>query len=134
MSPSIRSVLRTGANTLVGLALLPTLSSATLLYVASYTGTVTTLNLTTTTCGQPSLEFVASSGACAPNPSWLTLDKSTSTLYCLNEGINFPNGSLASFQTSASGALTPLSNITTPWGPVNGVIYGKKGDGLVLAE
>ncbi|KAB5532665.1 Lactonase, 7-bladed beta-propeller-domain-containing protein [Coniochaeta sp. 2T2.1] len=131
---SIRSLLQAGASTLVGLALLPTASSATLLYVASYSGTVTTLNLTATTSGSPSLQSVASSPGCGPNPSWLTLDKATSTLYCLNEGLNSPNGSLASLGTSTNGVLTLKSNVTTPLGPVSAVIYGKGRSGIALAE
>lgn len=134
MSLSLRSLLQTGASTLIGLALLPSASSATLLYVASYVGTVTTLNLSATTSGQRSLDFVAVSPGCGPNPSWLTLDKAKSTLYCLNEGLDSPNGSLASFRISAAGVLTPLSNITTPSGPVSGVIYGTNGAGIALAE
>jgi 6-phosphogluconolactonase (cycloisomerase 2 family) len=131
---SLRSILQAAASTLAGLALLPSASSATMLYAASYAGTVTTLNLTTATSAQPSLESVASSGGCGPNPSWLTLDKATSTLYCLNEGLTAPNGSLASLHTSPNGALTPLSNITTPLGPVSGAIYGSNASGIALAE
>jgi len=132
MSP--RSLLQAGARTLAGLALLPGASSATLLYVASYAGTVTTLNLTGTTPGHASLELVGSSTGCAPNPSWLTLDKATSTLYCLNEGLNTPNGSLAELGTSPSGELSLRSTVTTPSGPVSGVIYGSNGSGIALAE
>ncbi|KAB5523984.1 Lactonase, 7-bladed beta-propeller-domain-containing protein [Coniochaeta sp. 2T2.1] len=131
---SLRSLLQAGASTLVGLALLPTASSATLLYVASYSGTVTILNLTATTSGSPSLQSVAFSPGCGPNPSWLTLDKATSTLYCLNEGLSSPNGSLASFGTSTNGVLTLKSNVTTPLGPVSAVIYGNGRSGIAMAE
>lgn len=133
-SMSFRSLLRAGTSALAGLALLPSASSATMLYVASYAGTVTTLNLTTTPSGQPSLESVASSTGCAPNPSWLTLDKATSTLYCLNEGLDTRNGSLASLQTLPNGDLTLRSTTTTPSGPVSGVVYGSDGSGIALAE
>ena len=130
---SLRSLLQAGASTLMGLALLPAASSATLLYVASYSGTVTTLNLTIPS-GSPSLRSVASSPGCGSDPSWLTLDKATSTLYCLNEGRSSPNGSLASFGTNLSGSLTLKSSVTTPDGPVSAVIYGKGGSGIALAE
>jgi 6-phosphogluconolactonase (cycloisomerase 2 family) len=131
---SLRSLLQAGASILGGLALLPGACSATLLYVASYSGTVTTLNLTATTSGPPSLASVASLHGCGVSPSWLTLDKATSTLYCLDEGLSTPNGSLAALRTSPSGELTLLSSILTPNGPVSGVIYGSNGSGIALAE
>ena len=116
---------------------LPHASSATLLYVSSYSGTITTLNLTgaTTTTGAPaSLQFIASTTDCAPNPSWLTLDYPNSTLYCTNEGINSRNGSLSAFKTNDDGTLVHLDTVTTIQGPVSAAIYGEGGRGLALAE
>ena len=117
---------------------LPHASSATLLYVSSYSGTITSLNLTdatTTTGGAPaSLQSIASTTGCAPNPSWLTLDYPNSTLYCTDEGLSSPNGSLSAFKTSAAGTLVHLDTVTTILGPVSAVIYGDGGRGLALAE
>jgi hypothetical protein len=36
--------------------------------------------------------------------------------------------------TSPSGILTEVGNLTTPSGPVSGVIYGRGDSGLALAE
>ena len=45
-------------------------------------------------------------------------------LFCLNEGLTAPNGSLSSFTVNPDGSLTHVQNQTTISGPVNGVIYG----------
>jgi 6-phosphogluconolactonase (cycloisomerase 2 family) len=121
-----------------GAALAP-LASATLLYVSSYAENVTTLSLTLPKrMGQRatngSLKTIAVNGGCAPNPSWLTLDSATSTLYCTNEGLSTPNGTLASFKTSKNGTLTLLDVVDTLSGPVSSVVYCEHGKGLAVAE
>ncbi|KAH6659535.1 Lactonase, 7-bladed beta-propeller-domain-containing protein [Truncatella angustata] len=111
-------------------------SSATLLYVSSYAGTVTTLNLTlpsvdnTTTAA---LEAISSSTGCASSPSWLTLDSTKSVLYCTDEGLTTPLGSLSSFQTNSDGNLVQLDQLSVISGPVSAIIYGG-GEGLALAQ
>ncbi|KAL1845853.1 hypothetical protein VTK73DRAFT_423 [Phialemonium thermophilum] len=109
-------------------------SSATLLYVASYAGNITTLNLTLHSNTSGSLHAVSSTDGCAPNPSWLTLDRANSTLYCLDEGLNVHKGTLSSYKTSEDGTLARLDKVDTIWGPVYGAIYGSGGRGLALAE
>lgn len=103
---------------------LTTLTSATNLFVASYAGTVSTLQLTGKN-NNYSLSTTSVSNECAPNPSWLTIDASHGVLYCLNEGLTTPNGSLSSFIIEPrTGLLTHVQNTTVPSGPVNGVIFG----------
>jgi hypothetical protein len=117
---------------------LPYSSSATLLYVSSYAGTITTLSLSlpasSNATGEGHLRAIASTQGCAPNPSWLTLDYPKSILYCADEGLTGPNGTLSSYKTSENGTLVQLDKIDTLSGPVSTVIYGTGGRGLALAE
>jgi 6-phosphogluconolactonase (cycloisomerase 2 family) len=109
--------------------------SATDLFVSSYAGNVTTLSLGFTN-GSYSLEATSASSECGPNPAWLTLDAARGTLYCLNEGLTTPNGSLSSFTINGDGSLKHVQNTTTLNGPVSGVLYGHAaGDrGIALAH
>ncbi|KAI1150652.1 putative isomerase YbhE [Nemania diffusa] len=107
-------------------------TSATLLYVTSYAGTITTLDLVegaTTT-----LETVASTTACGANPSWLTLDYSKSFVYCLDEAWGQPTGSVTSFYTHRNGSLTALAKAELIAGPVNIAEFGVGGHGLAIAS
>ncbi|TFB03612.1 putative 6-phosphogluconolactonase [Trichoderma ghanense] len=111
------------------------LASASLVYVSSYSQTVTTLNYTHgQNTGIQKLNPVAVSQGCSDNPSWLTLDATDSILYCINEGLNTPNGALTAFKTSASGSLQQLGQSSTPNGPVSGVVFGNNRHGLALAH
>jgi len=111
---------------------LPSLSSATLLYVTSYAGTVTTLNLTTSSPRNPaSLQSIATSTECGPQPSWLTLVGPN--LYCLDEAWGQLNGSVSSFKVT-DGKLTFLDKATTIGGPVSAIVYGEGGRGLAIAD
>jgi hypothetical protein len=125
---ALRTLFKAGTLALA----LPSATSASLLYVASYAGNVTTFNLTLST--EASLDVVATTDGCAPNPSWLTLDYPNATLYCLDEGLSTVNGTLSSYSTKDDGSLVQLDKVNTINGPVNGAIYGTNGHGLVLAE
>jgi 6-phosphogluconolactonase (cycloisomerase 2 family) len=105
------------------LSALSAAASATDLFVSSYAGDVTTLSLGRSN-GSYSLNATSASSECGPNPAWLTLDVSRGTLYCLNEGLTTPNGSLSSFTINRDGSLKHVQNTTTLNGPVSGVIYG----------
>jgi len=98
-------------------------TSATNLFVSSYSGNVTTFSLTESN-GTVSLNSTFSNSDCGPNPSWLTIDASRGLLFCLNEGLTAPNGSVSSFIINRDGSLDHVKNETTISGPVNGVIYG----------
>ncbi|CAK3784484.1 hypothetical protein DOTSEDRAFT_57285 [Lecanosticta acicola] len=108
---------------------------ATRLLVADYGGNVTTLTLSETN-GTYSLQKTAASQACAPNPSWLTIDAGRGEVYCLNEGLYTVNGSLSSLLINEDGSLKAVQNTTTPSGPVSGIIYGTPSSqqGIVLAH
>ncbi|KAK4960826.1 hypothetical protein LTR66_012854 [Elasticomyces elasticus] len=105
------------------LAAITATASATNLFVSSYAGNITTLSLTEHK-GLFSLEKVFFNGGCAPSPSWLTLDRGRGTLYCLDEGLPVPNGSLSSYLIRPDGSLTQVERADTLNGPVSGVLYG----------
>jgi len=105
----------------------------TMIYVSSYSGNITTVEVTPNGNRSVLLETIHMNPGCAPNPSWLTLDQHTSTLYCADEGLSTPtNATFSSFQTSPyrNGTISLLSRITT----LNGGVYSKiYGSGNVLA-
>lgn len=111
-------------------------SSAVLLYVASYSGTVTTLNLTLPIGDEIAvLEAVSSTDGCAGSPSWLTLDYANSVLYCTDEGLTSgEEGSLSAFSTNEDGSLELLDKVSTVLGPVSAVVYGHDSRGLAVAH
>ncbi|GAB7353491.1 hypothetical protein MBLNU459_g3941t2 [Dothideomycetes sp. NU459] len=92
------------------------LVSATNLFVSSYAGNITSLSLTERN-GSYTLAKTYTNLGCAPSPSWLTLDASHGTLYCLDEGLTTPNGSLSSYTIAADGELTLVNRATTISGP-----------------
>ncbi len=114
-------------------------TATSLVYVSSYAGTVTTLNLTIPAPGggdSASLTSLASTADCGPNPSWLTLDRTRAALYGTDEGRGRPDGHLVAFRTGAGprGGLATLDRVTTLGGPVSTVVYGAGGMGLAVAE
>lgn len=112
-------------------------TASKLLYVSSYAGTITTLNMTDTTPSggnAPAMKAISTNQGCSPSPSWLTLDYKNAALYCVDEGLSTPGGSLSSFRTNCDGSLKNLGKITTAGGPVSAVIYGAKGHGLAMAH
>lgn len=115
-------------NSLAVLSAAPLLASATNLFVSSYAGTITTLSLaaqnTTSRSHTYALTSIYSNTGCSPSPSWLTLDPTSQILYCLDEGLTTPNGSLSSYSIAPSGNLTQIEKQATISGPVSGVIYG----------
>lgn len=106
---------------------------ATNLYVSSYAGTITSLQLNQERDGSFSLSEVAVNDGSYPNPSWLTKDEYNDVVYCVDEGLTVPNGSLASYKTSASGVLTQIDRHTVISGPVSSIVYNG-GKALAVAH
>lgn len=107
---------------------------ATNLFVTSYAGTITSLALTERK-GVYNLAQAFTTGDCGPNPSWLTIDANRGLLFCLNEGLSTPNGSLSTFKIEEDGNLNHVQNTTTISGPVSSVIYGRSEKrGIALAH
>ncbi|KIW62143.1 hypothetical protein PV04_10344 [Phialophora macrospora] len=102
---------------------LGTTTSANHLFVSSCGGNITTLSLTESN-GTMSLESTFFNADCRPNPLCLTLNVGRGMLFCLDEGLTAPNGSLGSFTINRDGSLNHVKNETTISGPVTGVIYG----------
>jgi 6-phosphogluconolactonase (cycloisomerase 2 family) len=113
------------------LSSLVTSAAAVNLYVSSYAGTITSLQLSHSSHGSYSLTQVAVNEGSAPNPSWLTKDEYNDVVYCVDEGLTVPNGSLASYKTSPSGQLTKIDRHTVISGPVSSVVYNG-GRGLAV--
>ena len=98
------------------------------LYVASYSGVVTTLSLKGRT-----LVTTNTTEGCGGSPSWLTRHY-RSVLFCLDEGLNSDVGRLSAFEIDDDGNLEKLDDITTEFGPVSAVDFGDESDGLALAH
>lgn len=118
---------------LLPLGSLVTSSLATNLYVSSYAGTITSLQLTRLGDDSFSLTEVDVNTGSQPNPSWLTKDEYNDVVYCVDEGLTVPNGSLASYRTSASGKLSQIDRHSVISGPVSSVVYNR-GEALVVAH
>ncbi|KAH8678802.1 Lactonase, 7-bladed beta-propeller-domain-containing protein [Tricladium varicosporioides] len=97
-------------------------TGSTKLYVSSYAGTITSLDLSKTAGGY-SLKSVAVNTGSAPSTTWIEKDPTKSIIYVLDEGFTSPNGSFAAYTTSASGALTQINRLMTLGGPVSSVLY-----------
>lgn len=106
------------------LLLLSATASAVNLFVADYSGNVTTLSLTAQD-GNYTLTKTYANDGCAPNPSWLDIDAANGLLYCLNEGLTTANGSLSTFSIARDGSISLIQNTTTLSGPVSSTVYGE---------
>ncbi|OAA47629.1 Lactonase, 7-bladed beta propeller [Metarhizium rileyi] len=104
-----------------------------MLYVSSYSGKITTLVPGVLEKGV-GLSKVSSTDECGASPSWLTLNRANSTLFCINEDLASGKGSISSFKTSAKGSLTSLGKTDTTGSPVSGVLYGPGKSGLAVAH
>lgn len=119
-------------TTVTTVALALTVSAAKL-FVSSYTGNITTLELTQSK-GTYSLTQIQVSRGCAPNSSWLELDKKHGNLYCVDENFAGPNGSLHSFKVNQeSGALKEVNCADIPLAPVHSTIYTNPKGAQLLA-
>jgi hypothetical protein len=109
-------------------------SGATInLYVSSYVGTITSLQLSQHRNGSYSLNTVAVNHGSEPSPSWLTKDEFNDFIYCVDEGLSVPNGSLASYKTSKEGKLTQIDRHSVIKGPVSSIVFNA-GKALAVAH
>ncbi|KID71044.1 3-carboxymuconate cyclase, partial [Metarhizium hybridum] len=104
-------------------------AAANVLYVSSYSGKVTTLDLNSAISPSyrasdnvPVLKAISSTDGCAVSPSCLTLDHAHSTLFCIDEALPSDKGSLSSFKTNSNGSLTALNKAVTLGGPGAGAL------------
>jgi 6-phosphogluconolactonase (cycloisomerase 2 family) len=101
------------------LGLGPSSSISAILYATHYSGTVTVLSLSGN-----SLTVVSSTKTCGTQPSWLTLDSASRTLYCLDEFNYGAGGTLSTYSASSSGTLTQTAKINIPGNGVHSTLYG----------
>ncbi|MCJ1329021.1 hypothetical protein MMC10_005698 [Thelotrema lepadinum] len=104
------------------------------LWTSDYSGNLSSLSFTGCE-GAYTLQKTHSAVTCGAAPSWLTLDPTSSTLYCVDESTT-KNGSLWAYSMDSLGALTAkAANISTTPGPVNSGLYGgsKQNSFLALA-
>ncbi|ORY19769.1 Lactonase, 7-bladed beta-propeller-domain-containing protein [Clohesyomyces aquaticus] len=100
------------------------------LYVSSYSGNVTTFELTPGV-GAASLKTLSVSTECGGVPTWLDLQGSD--LYCVDEGWLTPNASVNTLKVSPDGSLKRTSKVDTIQGPVSDQTYNK-GKAVALAH
>jgi hypothetical protein len=93
------------------------------LFVSSYAGTITPLELSKKSTAY-SLDVVAISRECTPNPSWITLDRGGSVLYCTELGVRTENGTLNTLSIQNDGSLRKVDSIPTLIGAAFAGIYG----------
>jgi 6-phosphogluconolactonase (cycloisomerase 2 family) len=111
------------SSLLLGLA--AGIGRATNLYVSSYSGDITSLSLTSEN-GAYDLKAVYTNDGCSTSPSWLELDQARGYLYCSDEGLSTPNGTLSSYSVAKDGKLTQIQKADVISGPVSSVIYGDR--------
>ncbi|KAI9790040.1 MAG: hypothetical protein M1835_001261 [Candelina submexicana] len=111
-------------------------SAAANLYVGSHSGLITPFNFAKHDNGTYDLSTVAETNFSAPSPGWLTLDSNSHVLYSVDQGVNAPNGSLNSFNTSPNGTLTPILRLPTITDGVFSRIisFGSQKQALVIAH
>lgn len=119
--------LQRGTTAAIALAIFGTLPSATatILYVANYLESITSLELTGS-----DLRVVAQTSGCGKVSSWLTHDPDTNRLFCMDESL--PNGTVSSFETRDDGSLSRLAIVDTIGGTVASTLFGQ-GNGLAVA-
>ena len=100
---------------------LATLTSAATIHVASYAGPITSFNFTRKDSKTFSLDKIGSDNSCGPNATWLDLDNVNKNLFCLDEGISLPNGSVNSFQIQAGGTLKHIARQSTLAAPAQSI-------------
>ena len=102
-------------------------ASSTLLHAASYSGLITTLNLTLpdsdSDSSSASLATVSETDACGGSPAWLEVDDGV--VYCSDEGLTTVTGSVAMLR--GGGGLEGLGRLETAQGPVSSVRFGESG-------
>lgn len=108
-------------------------ASAAKLYVSSYAGTITTLDLHHTN-NSYHLAKLESTNACQPNASWLHLDAKNHNMYCVDEGFATSIGSLNSFKVDdETGKLSFVNRTATLNAPVNSALYTSPSGSQLLA-
>ncbi|KAL8719192.1 MAG: hypothetical protein Q9225_003771 [Loekoesia sp. 1 TL-2023] len=109
--------------------------SAARLYVSSYAGTITTLDLAKVGNASYQLARLDTNNGCSPNASWLQIDVKHRNLFCLDEGLTVGNGTLTSFKIkdNRNGSLSTVKHTVVPNAPVNSAIFNGPNGTQLLA-
>jgi len=99
----------------------PGSSSKAILWATHYDGTLSTLTFTVSGSAY-SLVSSSKQTTCGTQPSWLTYDATTSTLYCLDE--YYISGQLFSYAVGSSGIPSQTSKVTTVANGLHSTLYG----------
>jgi hypothetical protein len=104
----------------------PAAAKDKLLYVAAWSGAVQTVRLD----GEADEAAVVheTRDDCGASPSWLTLDARRGVLYCVDEGLDRPAGSLWVLRPDREGRLHRLRTAPTLAGPTHGVLHDGGGN------
>jgi 6-phosphogluconolactonase (cycloisomerase 2 family) len=102
------------------------------LFLISYRGTITTLGFFHDASAKDALRELASTRACEPNPSWISLDAGRRILYCTEGGMASGKGALKAFRIESDGSLTETSSVETPCGAAHHILYNH-GNAMVVA-
>ncbi|MCJ1445579.1 MAG: hypothetical protein MMC23_006084 [Stictis urceolatum] len=103
-------------STALSLFISSDLALAATLWATHYDGTVSKLSL-----GSSGLTLAAQEKTCGSQPSWLTYDASTKTLYCVDE-FNY-GGTLSAYDIS-SGSLVQTAKANIIGNGVHSGLYG----------
>ena len=93
------------------------------LFVGSYAGTISTLELYQNASGEYSVDLVHSTRVCSPTPSWITLDFDHRLIYCTEGGRETATGTLYSLRIQPDGSLVELGKVLVPIGAAHSAIY-----------
>lgn len=109
-------------------------SSNFTIYASHYSGNVHTLQF------EPGLGRVYATQvlqSCGKKPSWLTIDRESKTLYCLNESGDPATGEpghLYEYAIRRNGTLEERAKVETAPGPVHATLYGKEKKFIAIAS
>lgn len=114
------------------LPLLLGLGCAANIFVSHYQGTVSSLNFVSAAGGTYSLT-PNSTLTIGGQPSWLTWNSTTRTLYVSDETAYFAPGSITAVSAATNGGLSQLARATAVGGAVANVLYGN-GNYIAIAH
>lgn len=109
------------ATATAAMAMAPLTSAANLL-VSHFSGGVYSL-----TYGSNNLTISSSTTGCGGQPSWITYDSASTSLYCFDESggyANSPGGVVSSYKIGSNAAATLSGTAKTSGGEVHGWLYG----------
>ena len=93
------------------------------LIASHFSGPIYTLDLTLTNATSGTLKVAGQTSGCGRIPSWLTVDKASNSVFCIDESW-YGAGVLAQFAADADAKLTLKASAPTSGNSVHGSLYG----------